>query len=105
MHRQRQPRTRRQSFARSGAHGAAHAHECTLEEAVMALKPRDAYLRLHTNLDAARLYPTSRLVSNIPGMPIPRNKAVIGENAFAHESGIHQHGMLRHHSTYEIMRP
>src|SRR5690606_10477022 len=43
--------------------------------------------------------------SQITGMPIPRNKAIVGENAFAHESGIHQHGMLRHHSTYEIMRP
>ncbi|HTW39078.1 MAG TPA: alpha-isopropylmalate synthase regulatory domain-containing protein, partial [Steroidobacteraceae bacterium] len=56
-------------------------------------------------VDASRLYPTSRLVANITGMPIPRNKAVVGENAFAHEAGIHQHGMLRHHSTYEIMRP
>ncbi|MGH8267770.1 MAG: homocitrate synthase/isopropylmalate synthase family protein, partial [Steroidobacteraceae bacterium] len=56
---------------------------------------------IHTN----RLYPTSRLVSSITGMPIPRNKAVVGENAFAHEAGIHQHGMLKHHSTYEILRP
>src|SRR6184192_2144485 len=46
--------------------------------------------------------PTTALLR---GMPIPRNKAVVGENAFAHESGIHQHGMLRHHSTYEILRP
>jgi 2-isopropylmalate synthase len=60
---------------------------------------------VHTNVRTTRLYPTSRLVSQITGMAIPRNKAVIGENAFAHESGIHQHGMLRHHSTYEIMRP
>src|SRR5262245_46060237 len=81
------------------------AGNCSLEEVVMALKTRDAYFRLHTNIETTRLYPTSRLVSNITGMPIPRNKAVIGENAFAHESGIHQHGMLRHHSTYEIMRP
>jgi 2-isopropylmalate synthase len=51
------------------------------------------------------LYPTSRLVSSITGIPIPRNKAVVGENAFAHEAGIHQHGMLKHHSTYEILRP
>ncbi|HEX7718664.1 MAG TPA: alpha-isopropylmalate synthase regulatory domain-containing protein, partial [Woeseiaceae bacterium] len=47
----------------------------------------------------------SRLVSGITGMHVPRNKAVVGENAFAHEAGIHQHGMLQHHSTYEIMRP
>ena len=69
------------------------AGNCSLEEVVMALKTR------------AKLYPTSRLVSSITGQPIPRNKAVVGENAFAHESGIHQHGMLKHHSTYEIMRP
>ena len=81
------------------------AGNCSLEEVVMALKTREAYFRLRTGIDTTRLYPTSRLVSSITGMPIPRNKAVIGENAFAHESGIHQHGMLRHHSTYEIMRP
>jgi 2-isopropylmalate synthase len=45
------------------------------------------------------------MLANIVGVPIPRNKAIVGENAFAHESGIHQHGMLKHHSTYEIMRP
>lgn len=55
--------------------------------------------------DSDRLYPTSRLVSSITGVPVPRNKAVVGENAFAHESGIHQHGMLKHRSTYEIMNP
>jgi len=81
------------------------AGNCSLEEVVMALKTREAYFRLRTGIDSTRLYPTSRLVSSITGMPIPRNKAVVGENAFAHESGIHQHGMLRHHSTYEIMRP
>ena len=81
------------------------AGNCSLEEVVMAIKTREAYFRVCTGVDTTRLYPTSRLVSSITGMPIPRNKAVIGENAFAHESGIHQHGMLRHHSTYEIMRP
>jgi 2-isopropylmalate synthase len=81
------------------------AGNCSLEEVVMALKTRETYFRVHTGVDTTRLYPTSRLVSSITGMPIPRNKAIIGENAFAHESGIHQHGMLRHHSTYEIMRP
>ena len=81
------------------------AGNCSLEEVVMALKTREAYFRVRTGVDTTRLYPTCRLVSSITGMPIPRNKAVIGENAFAHESGIHQHGMLRHHSTYEIMRP
>ena len=81
------------------------AGNCSLEEVVMALKTRAAFFNLATDIKTQRLYPTSRLVSSITGMPIPRNKAVVGENAFAHESGIHQHGMLKHHSTYEIMRP
>jgi 2-isopropylmalate synthase len=81
------------------------AGNCSLEEIVMAMKTREALFGLHTGIDTKRLFPTSRLLSSITGMPIPRNKAVVGENAFAHESGIHQHGMLKHHSTYEIMRP
>jgi 2-isopropylmalate synthase len=81
------------------------AGNCSLEEVVMAIKTRESFFGVSTGIHTMRLYPTSRLVSQITGMPIPRNKAVIGENAFAHESGIHQHGMLRHHSTYEIMRP
>src|SRR6202041_3664418 len=81
------------------------AGNCSLEEVVMALATRAAFFNLKTNVNTSRLYPTSRLVSSITGMPIPRNKAVIGENAFAHEAGIHQHGMLQHRSTYEIMRP
>ncbi len=81
------------------------AGNCSLEEIVMALKTREAYFGLHTGVDSRRLYPTSRLVASITGMHVPRNKAVVGENAFAHEAGIHQHGMLRHHATYEIMRP
>ena len=81
------------------------AGNCSLEEVVMALKTRDAFFNLDTGIDTTRLYPTSRMLANIVGVPIPRNKAIVGENAFAHESGIHQHGMLKHHSTYEIMRP
>ena len=81
------------------------AGNCSLEEVVMALKTRSEYFGLDTGVDTTRLYPTSRLVSSITGMHIPRNKAIVGENAFAHEAGIHQHGMLQHHSTYEIMRP
>ncbi len=81
------------------------AGNCSLEEVVMALKTRAAFFNVATAVNTSRLYPTSRLVSSITGMPIPRNKAVVGENAFAHESGIHQHGMLKHHSTYEILRP
>ncbi len=81
------------------------AGNCSLEEAVMALKTRAEFFGLETGIDTTRLYPTSRLVSTITGMHPPRNKAIVGENAFAHEAGIHQHGMLQHASTYEIMRP
>ena len=81
------------------------AGNCSLEEVVMALKTRAAFFNVTTGIQTTRLYPTSRLVSSITGMTVPRNKAVVGENAFAHEAGIHQHGVLKHHSTYEIMRP
>ena len=81
------------------------AGNCSLEEAVMAIKTRAEFFGLATGIDTTRLYPTSRLVSNVTGMHPPRNKAIVGENAFAHEAGIHQHGMLQHASTYEIMRP
>ena len=81
------------------------AGNCSLEEVVMALRTRAEHFGVETGVDSSKLYPTSRLVSSITGMHIPRNKAVVGENAFAHEAGIHQHGMLKHASTYEIMRP
>lgn len=81
------------------------AGNCSLEEVVMALRTRETFFNAVTGIQSQRLYPVSRLVSSITGMPIPRNKAIVGENAFAHESGIHQHGMLKHASTYEIMRP
>ena len=81
------------------------AGNCSLEEVVMALKTRANFFGIETNIDTTRLYPTSRLVSSITGMHVPRNKAIVGENAFAHEAGIHQHGMLEHASTYEIMLP
>jgi len=81
------------------------AGNCSLEEVVMALKTRNEFFELDSGVDTTRLYPTSRLVSSITGMHVPRNKAIVGENAFAHEAGIHQHGMLQHASTYEIMRP
>jgi 2-isopropylmalate synthase len=71
----------------------------------MALHTRGEFFGLHTGIDTTRLYPASRLVANITGMHVPRNKAIVGENAFAHEAGIHQHGMLQHASTYEIMKP
>jgi 2-isopropylmalate synthase len=81
------------------------AGNCSLEEVVMALATRAAFFNLGTGVQTSRLYPTSRLVASITGVSIPRNKAVVGENAFAHESGIHQHGMLQNRATYEIMRP
>ncbi len=81
------------------------AGNCSLEEVVMAMRTRQPLFGVTTNINTQRLYPTSRLVANVTGMHIPRNKAVVGENAFAHEAGIHQHGMLKHHTTYEIMRP
>ncbi|MBJ89540.1 MAG: 2-isopropylmalate synthase [Woeseia sp.] len=81
------------------------AGNCSLEEVVMALKTRNEFFGMDTQIDTTRLYPTARLVSGITGMQIPRNKAIVGDNAFAHEAGIHQHGMLQHASTYEIMKP
>jgi 2-isopropylmalate synthase len=81
------------------------AGNCSLEEFVMALKVRSDYSQLGTRINTTRLYPTSRLVSSSTGLTVQRNKAIVGENAFAHESGIHQHGMLANASTYEIMKP
>jgi 2-isopropylmalate synthase len=81
------------------------AGNCSLEEVVMALRTRNDFFGLDTAIDATKLYPTSQLLSNITGLSVQRNKAIVGDNAFAHEAGIHQHGMLMHHSTYEIMRP
>jgi len=81
------------------------AGNCALEEVVMALKVRRAYYGLDTRIDTRRLVPTSQLLCRLVGMPVQRNKAIVGANAFAHEAGIHQHGMLRHSGTYEIMRP
>jgi 2-isopropylmalate synthase len=81
------------------------AGNAALEEVVMALKVRRDYFGVTTNIRTERLYPTSRLVSNITGLLVQRNKAVVGRNAFAHEAGIHQDGILKERSTYEIMRP
>ena len=81
------------------------AGNAAMEEIVMALKVRAAHFGIDTRIDTRKLYPTSRLLSQLTGQHVPRNKAIVGENAFAHESGIHQHGMLKHRGTYEIMRP
>jgi 2-isopropylmalate synthase len=81
------------------------AGNCSLEEVVMALRTRNDYYRADTRIKPHRLVPTSRLVANITGIQVQRNKAIVGQNAFAHEAGIHQDGMLKERSTYEIMRP
>ncbi|MDR2935107.1 MAG: 2-isopropylmalate synthase [Candidatus Adiutrix sp.] len=76
-----------------------------IEEVVMAIKTRaDIYAPIHTGLVTNRLYPVSRLVSRLSGLAVPPNKAVVGANAFAHEAGIHQHGVLSNRETYEIMK-
>jgi 2-isopropylmalate synthase len=81
------------------------AGNCALEEVVMAVRTRGERLGVTTGVDTTRLYPASRLVAAVTGVNVPRNKAIVGDNAFAHEAGIHQHGMLSHQETYEIMRP
>jgi 2-isopropylmalate synthase len=81
------------------------AGNAALEEVVMALNVRKDVYNLTTTIKTEQLFPSCRLLSLIIGRPIPANKAVIGANAFAHESGIHQDGMLKHRSTYEIMTP
>ncbi len=81
------------------------AGNAALEEVVMALKTRADYYNVQTKINTQKLYPTSQLVSSITGMAVQRNKAIVGKNAFAHEAGIHQHGMLQERTTYEIMRP
>jgi len=97
--------------------GGARQVECTingigeragnaaLEEVVMALKVRNAWYGADTGIATPRLVPASKLLQRLIGRPVQHNKAIVGENAFAHESGIHQHGMLRNRATYEIMNP
>jgi 2-isopropylmalate synthase len=81
------------------------AGNCSLEEVVMALRTRTDFYHADTGVLTRRLVPVSRLVANITGMFVQRNKAVVGQNAFAHEAGIHQDGILKERTTYEIMRP
>jgi 2-isopropylmalate synthase len=101
----------------AAVHNGARQIECTingigeragntsLEEVVMALRTRKNYLDLDTNIHSEQLYPTSRLLSQVTGIAIPINKPIVGDNAFAHEAGIHQDGVLKHKQTYEIMTP
>ena len=81
------------------------AGNASLEEVVMAMKVRQDFYHCTTGIRTERLVPASRLLSSITGMQVQRNKAIVGRNAFAHEAGIHQDGMLKERSTYEIMRP
>lgn len=81
------------------------AGNASLEEVVMAIRTRADHYKVATNINTPKLCPTSKLVSKVTGMKVQRNKAIVGQNAFAHEAGIHQHGMLQERTTYEIMRP
>jgi 2-isopropylmalate synthase len=100
-----------------GVIGGARQIECTinglgeragnaaLEEVVMAIKTRGDVLPFYTDIDASLLMRASRLVAAVSAFPVQYNKAIVGKNAFAHESGIHQDGVLKNAQTYEIMRP
>jgi 2-isopropylmalate synthase len=101
----------------AGVRNGARQVECTingigeragnaaLEEIVMALHTRRQFYGVGTRIDTTQIARTSRMVSSITGLSVQPNKAIIGANAFAHEAGIHQDGMLKHHLTYEIMQP
>jgi 2-isopropylmalate synthase len=81
------------------------AGNTSMEEVVMAINTRPAYYNLSTGIKTDLIYPTSRLVSMITGIMVQPNKAIVGANAFAHEAGIHQDGVLKNRMTYEIMKP
>jgi 2-isopropylmalate synthase len=81
------------------------AGNASLEEIVMSLRVRSDFLKADTRIDATQIYAASRLVTQVTGVKVQPNKAIVGENAFAHEAGIHQHGVLANRATYEIMTP
>jgi 2-isopropylmalate synthase len=81
------------------------AGNAALEEIVMAIKTRPDYFHLHTNIHTEEIFTTSKLLQTLTGQKVQANKAIVGRNAFAHESGIHQHGILANRETYEIMTP
>ena len=81
------------------------AGNAALEEIVMAMRTRKDFFDFETGINAKKIYSLSRMVAAMTGIQVQRNKAIVGENAFAHESGIHQDGMLKHRNTYEIMDP
>ena len=81
------------------------AGNAALEEVVMAMKVRSDLLKVQSNINTSAISKTSKLVSSVTGFPVQPNKAIVGANAFAHESGIHQDGVLKNVQTYEIMSP
>ncbi len=81
------------------------AGNCALEDVVMALRTRADFYGASTNVDTTKIMPASRTLAQITNSPPPRNKSIVGANAFAHESGIHQHGVLQNPETYEIIKP
>ncbi|MGH7906786.1 MAG: 2-isopropylmalate synthase, partial [Candidatus Binataceae bacterium] len=81
------------------------AGNTSMEEVVMALKTRNDLMGVRTRINTRQIYPASRLLSQIIGQPVPPNKPIVGDNAFAHEAGIHQDGVLKYKLTYEIMKP
>jgi 2-isopropylmalate synthase len=81
------------------------AGNCSMEEVVMALRTRKDFFGADTRINTEEITRSSRLVTKITGIPVQPNKAIVGANAFAHESGIHQDGLLKERTTYEIMRP
>jgi 2-isopropylmalate synthase len=81
------------------------AGNASLEEIVMALRVRKDYWQADTGIDSTQIYAASRLIARVTGVKVQPNKAIVGENAFAHEAGIHQHGVLANRATYEIMTP
>ncbi|HXW85696.1 MAG TPA: 2-isopropylmalate synthase, partial [Candidatus Binataceae bacterium] len=81
------------------------AGNCSMEEIVMALRTRHDLTRVQSRINTRQIYPASRLLSQVIGQPVPANKPIVGDNAFAHEAGIHQDGVLKYKLTYEIMKP
>ncbi|RJP68044.1 MAG: 2-isopropylmalate synthase [Candidatus Abyssobacteria bacterium SURF_17] len=81
------------------------AGNASLEEIVMAIRTREDQLPFHTNISSREIYKTSKLLGTLTGLAIPRNKPIVGKNAFAHESGVHQDGVIKSALTYEIMTP
>ncbi|MBK5910589.1 2-isopropylmalate synthase [Rhodothalassium salexigens] len=81
------------------------AGNCATEEVIMALATRADHFAIQTRANTRKIYPTSRLLASVTGHTVQRNKAIVGENAFAHEAGIHQAGVIKNAETYEIMRP